>query len=110
LISSIPSRLTLISSLLLAAQRGESEVLQPHDLGLDQAQVDQRPPAVVLALDVVHARTSDLEDRHAPPIRAAHKGAHQLAAARKSQGTQEEVIRLKHRSSSPVNGSTGITA
>jgi hypothetical protein len=96
LTASIPSRLTRISPLLLAAQRGESHALQPHHLGLEQAQIDERAAGVVLALDLVHRRPGDLEDRHTPPVAPAYEGPHQLAAAQEPQGAQEEVVRVKH--------------
>lgn len=92
---SIPSLLTCISS-LLPAERIERQVLQTCDLGLEEAQVDQRRAAVVLTLDVPHAGTVDQEDRHAPAVHAPELDLPKLAAAHETEGAQEQVVRLKH--------------
>jgi hypothetical protein len=51
---------------------------------------------VVLALGVVEPRARDREDRHAPPVRAAHLDRLELAATHEPEGSEEEVVRLKH--------------
>jgi hypothetical protein len=57
----MPSLVTCISH-LLPAQCVESHVLEARDLGLQEAEIDERRPAVVLPLDVGHGRTLDAED------------------------------------------------
>ena len=49
---------------------------------------------MVLALDVVEPRARDREDRHAPPVRAAHLDRLELAATHEPEGSEEEVVRL----------------
>jgi hypothetical protein len=90
--------------LVLAPQRVKRDVLQTYDLALEQSQIDEQAAAVILALDFVHARTGDLEDRHSPAVRPAHKGALDLAAAHESQSSQEKVVCLKHLPPPPGKG------
>jgi hypothetical protein len=51
---------------------------------------------VVLTLDVVEPLARDREDRHASPVCAAHLDRLELAAAHEPEGSEEEVVRLKH--------------
>jgi len=51
---------------------------------------------VVLALNVVEPWARDREDRYAPPVRAAHLDRLELAATHEPEGSEEEVVRLKH--------------
>jgi hypothetical protein len=83
-------------STLLPAERLECEVLQARDLGLEQAQVHDRPAAVVLPLEVFHAGALDVEDRHPPPVDAPDHDAGELAATREPEGPEEEVLGLEH--------------
>ena len=53
---------------------------------------------MVLALDLGHARAVDHEDRHAPAVLAPDLDVAQLAATHESEGTQEEILGLEHRS------------
>lgn len=52
---------------------------------------------MVFALDVLHAGAFDAEDRHAPAVDAPDLDIAQLAAADEPQGSQEQVLGLKHR-------------
>ena len=51
---------------------------------------------MVLAHDVVEPRTADREDRDSPPVRPAHRDALELAATHEPEGSEEEVVGLKH--------------
>jgi hypothetical protein len=64
--------LTCISPLLLA-ECVEGQVLEARHLGLQEAQVDERSAAPILALHLVHARAFDVEDGHTPATQAAHQ-------------------------------------
>ena len=75
----------------------KGQVLQASDLGLEEAQVHQGGPAVVVALDLFHAGAFDAEDRHPLPVDAPDLDLPELAAADEPQGSQEEVLGLKHR-------------
>src|SRR5260370_9594385 len=95
LMRSIPSLLTCISPLLLP-ERLESQALQAGDLGLQEAQVDQRRTTVVLALHLLHALSLDAEDGQPPPVDAAHLYAAKLTAAGEPEGAQVEVLGHQH--------------
>lgn len=51
---------------------------------------------MVLALDLAHARALYQEDRHATPVLPPHLDVAQLAATHEAEGTQEQVVGLKH--------------
>jgi hypothetical protein len=82
---------------LLSTERLECQVLQACDLGLEETQVHHRRTTVILALDVLHARAFDVEDRHAPAVDALNLDIAQLAAADEPQGSQKQILGLKHR-------------
>jgi len=84
-------------SALLPAERLECEVLQARDFGLQETQVHDRGATAILPLDVLHAGTFDVEDRHPPAVDAPDLDVAQLAAADESQGSQKQVLGLKHR-------------
>jgi hypothetical protein len=81
---------------LLCSQRVEGQLLQPPHFRLEKPQVHERCSAVVLARDVVDGRAGNREDRHAPPVRAAHLDASQLAPADEPEGAEEEIVGLEH--------------
>jgi hypothetical protein len=87
---------TCIRPPLLFAQRVEGDILQAPDFRLQKPQIHEGRSAVVLALDVVEPRASDREDRHTPPVHAAHLDRLELAATHEPEGSEEEVVRLKH--------------
>jgi proteasome lid subunit RPN8/RPN11 len=103
-------------SSLLVSHRTEGDVLEPPHLGLQQAQVHARGPAVVVTLDVFHVRAFDLEERHTSPVHTSHLDARELAAAREREAAEEEVIRVQHAHPPPggdprlsqAEASTGI--
>jgi hypothetical protein len=92
----MPSFVTCIRPPLLSPKRLEGSVLQAPDFRLQKPQVHERRSAVVLALDVVEPRARDREDRHAPPVRAAHLDRLELAAANEPEGPEEEIVGLEH--------------
>ena len=51
---------------------------------------------MVLPLGVLHARAGDLEDRHAPAVRATHQHRGEFAAAHEAESPEEEVVRFQH--------------
>jgi hypothetical protein len=79
------------------AQRLEGHALEACHLALEKTQVHDRLATVVLALDVRHLGALDLEDRHAASVQTAHFDAAQLATTQKPEGSQEQVLGLKHR-------------
>ena len=52
---------------------------------------------MVLALGIRHPGTLDAEDRHALAVHAPDLDVAQLAAADEAEGSQEEILGLKHR-------------
>lgn len=51
---------------------------------------------MVLPLHVLEPGARDREDRHAAPVRAAYLHRLELAATHEPEGSEEEVVRLKH--------------
>jgi hypothetical protein len=87
---------TCIRPSLLSPERLEGDVLQAPDFRLQKPQIHEGRSTVVLALDVVEPRARDREDRHAAAVRAAHLDRLKLATTHKPEGSEEEVVRLKH--------------
>jgi hypothetical protein len=88
--------LTCIST-LLPPELLERQVLQPCHLGLEETQIHERRPPVVLPLELGHPRALDAEDRHAPAVHASDLDALKLPAASEPEGSEEEVLGLEHR-------------
>jgi hypothetical protein len=79
---------------LLSSKRLEGDALKARYFGLEEAKVHERRAAVVLTFDVVDA--VDLKHRDAAAVRASDDDVAQLAAAQKPEGSEEQVIGLKH--------------
>jgi hypothetical protein len=98
-----------MTSPLLLAECREGEVLETHDLGLEESQVHERRATVVLAFDVVDARTFDPEDRHAPAVRPVDLDTDQLAATGETERSQEQVVRLEHAPPPALAGTPALS-
>jgi hypothetical protein len=88
--------LTCIRPPLLCTKRVEGHVLQAPDFRLQKSQVHESPAAVVVTHRLVDPGAADREDRDPAPVRAAHLDAVKLAATHEPEGSEEEVVRLKH--------------
>jgi hypothetical protein len=88
--------LTCIRPPLLCTQRLEGHVLQAPDFRLQEPQIHERRATVVVACRFLGAGAADREDRDPTPVRAAHLDTAQLAATHEPEGSEEEVVRLKH--------------
>jgi hypothetical protein len=92
----MPALLTCIRPPLLCSQRIESGLLQATHFRLEKPQVHESGAMVVVACRFLGSGASDREDRDATSVRAAHLDSAQLAATHEPEGSEEEVVRLKH--------------
>jgi hypothetical protein len=81
---------------LLSSQRLESDAFETRHFGLEDAKVDERRAAVVLAGDILDGRPLDLEEGHASAAYALHMHVHHFGTSGKGQGAQEKVVRADH--------------
>ena len=88
--------MTCIRPPLLCTKRLEGHVLQAPDFRLQKPQVHEGLATVVVARRLVDPGAADREDRDAAPVRAAHLDAVKLAATHEPEGSEEEVVGLKH--------------
>ena len=63
---------------------------------LQPLQVHRGAAAIVVPLHLGHGRAVDPEERHAPPVRAAHVDVHQLAATHQPEGREVNVFSQEH--------------
>jgi hypothetical protein len=87
---------TCIRPPLLCTKRLEGHVLQAPDFRLEKPQIHESLATVVVPDRFVEVGSGDREDRDPTPIRAAHLDASQLAPADEPEGSEEEVVGLKH--------------
>jgi len=81
---------------LLLADRVKRRVLEPPDFRLQKPQVHEGCSSVVVPCGLLDSGAADREDRDPTPVRPADLDAPKLAAADEPQGSEEEVIGLKH--------------
>jgi hypothetical protein len=65
-------------------------------LRLQKLKIDRGYPAVILPLDVFHARPRDAEDRHPSAVDSADHYLLDLSSSDESKGSEEKVIGLEH--------------
>jgi hypothetical protein len=87
---------TCILPPLLFSDRVEGSVLETPHFRLQEPQVHEGRPSVIVPHGLLDIRAADREDRDAAAVRATDLDPLELAATHETEGPEEEVVCLEH--------------